>query len=159
MTDSATRDETGIRFPPPFIYGLFFLAGVGIHRLYPVTLWSGEPAWPDPVGGVLIGAGVAFALWAAFTFRAAGTAVNPTKPATTIVAYGPFRFTRNPMYLSLATIYLGGVVMMDSLWPLVLFPVTIWVIRTQIIAREETYLERKFGAAYLDYKKRVRRWL
>jgi len=159
MNDTAARDETGIRFPPPFIYGLFFLAGFAMHRLLPVGLFPGAPAWLDPVGGVLIGAGVAFALWAALTFRAAGTHVNPTKPATTVVVQGPFRFTRNPMYLSLAGIYLGGVVMLNSLWPLVLFPINIWVVRTQIIAREEAYLERKFGGAYIDYKKRVRQWL
>lgn len=159
MNDSAQRDETGIRFPPPLIYGLFWLAGFGIHRLAPVTLLAGEPAWMDPVGLVLIGAGVTLAITAALTFRAAGTNVNPTKPATTVVGHGPFRFTRNPMYLSLAAVYLGGVVMLNSLWPLMLLPITIWVIRTQIIAREEAYLERKFGATYLDYKKRVRRWL
>ena len=84
--------------------------------------------------------------------------MNPTKPATTVVAHGPFRFTRNPMYVSMAAIYLGGVVMLNSLWPLALFPITIWVVRAQIIAREEAYLERKFGAAYLDYKKKVGRW-
>jgi protein-S-isoprenylcysteine O-methyltransferase Ste14 len=159
MNDSLQRDETGIRFPPPFIYGLFFLAGFAVQRLLPVGLFPGAPAWLDPAGGVLIGAGVALALWAALTFRAAGTNVNPTKPATTVVVQGPFQFTRNPMYLSLAAIYLGGVVMLNSLWPLALFPITIWVIRSQIIAREEAYLERKFGAAYLDYKKRVRQWL
>lgn len=159
MTDPTPRDETGIRFPPPFIYGLIFLAGFLIHRLSPVVLFPAAPAWLDGAGWVMIGAGVALALWAAFTFRAAGTSVNPTKPATTVVAHGPFRFTRNPMYVSLAAIYLGGVVMLNSLWPLVLFPIALWLIRTQIIAREEAYLERKFGATYLDYKKRVRRWL
>jgi protein-S-isoprenylcysteine O-methyltransferase Ste14 len=129
-----------------------------LHRLEPVTLFAGQ-AWPDVAGLILIGLGVVVAIMAALTFRRAGTHVNPTKPATSVVAHGPFRFTRNPMYLSMAVIYLGGVLMLDSLWPLLLWPATIWVIRTQIIAREEIYLERKFGAVYLDYKKKVRRWL
>lgn len=158
MTSPQTRDEPGIRFPPPFIYGLFFLAGYGLHRLEPVTLVAGQ-AWLDISGLVLIVLGVVLAVTAALTFRRAGTNVNPTKPATTVVAHGPFRFTRNPMYLSMAVIYLGGTLMLDSLWPLLLWPVTIWVIRTQIIAREEAYLEAKFGAVYLDYKEKVRRWL
>ena len=158
MTSSPRPDESGIRFPPPFIYGLFFLAGYGLHRLEPVTLFAGQ-AWLETAGLVLIVLGVVVAITAALTFRSAGTNVNPTKPATTVVAHGPFRFTRNPMYLSMAVIYLGGALMLDSLWPLLLWPVTIWVIRTQIIAREEAYLEWKFGAVYLDYKKKVRRWL
>ncbi|HEX4562579.1 MAG TPA: isoprenylcysteine carboxylmethyltransferase family protein [Gemmatimonadales bacterium] len=158
MASPATRDDSGIRFPPPFIYALFFLAGYGLHRLEPVALFGGR-SWPDTVGLVMIVLGVALAITAAATFRRAGTNVNPTKPATTVVTHGPFRFTRNPMYLSMAVMYLGGVLMLDSVWPLVLFPVTIWVIRTRIIALEEAYLEAKFGAAYNDYKKKVRRWL
>jgi protein-S-isoprenylcysteine O-methyltransferase Ste14 len=153
------RDGSGIRFPPPLIYALFFLAGYGLHRISQVTLIPAHPGWLDPAGLVLIGAGVLLAITAAATFRRAGTNVNPTKPATTVVSHGPFRVTRNPMYLSMAVIYAGGILMLDSWWPLLLFPVTIWVIRTQIIAREEAYLERKFGAVYLDYKKKVRRWL
>jgi protein-S-isoprenylcysteine O-methyltransferase Ste14 len=158
MSEKPARDETGIRFPPPFIYALFFLAGYAVHRIEPVTLFAGQ-SWLAPAGWTLIGLGVVFAITAALTFRKAGTHVNPTKPATTVVAHGPFRFTRNPMYLSMAVVYLGGVLLLDSVWPLVLWPVTIWVIRTQIIEREEAYLERKFGAVYLDYKKKVRRWL
>jgi len=159
MSNPTPRDETVIRFPPPFIYGLFFLAGYLLQRLTPVTLVGGNPEWLDTVGLVLIGAGVAFAVTAAMTFRRAGTHVNPTKPATTIVAHGPFRLTRNPMYLSMAVIYTGGLLMLDSIWPLLLFPILLWVIRTRIIDLEEAYLERKFGAAYVDHKSRVRRWL
>ena len=158
MTTPAPRDGSGIRFPPPFIYGLFFLAGYGIQRWHPVTLFPGQ-SWPEPVGLIMIVLAAILALTAALTFRRAGTHVNPAKPATTVVTHGPFRFTRNPMYLGMAVFYLGGVLMLDSLWPLVLFPLTMWVIRTQIIAREEAYLEGKFGARYLDYKKKVRRWL
>lgn len=158
MATPVLRDDSGIRFPPPFIYALFFLAGYGIHRLHPARLFPGE-AWPDVAGLIVILAGATLAVTAALTFRRAGTHLNPAKPATTVVTRGPFRLTRNPMYLGMAGCYLGGVLMLDSLWPLVLFPVTMWVIRTYVIAREEAYLERKFGAVYLDYKKKVRRWL
>ena len=157
MTGPETRDDSGIRFPPPLVYALFFLAGYGLHRLEPVALVGGT--WPSPVGMGMIAVGVLLAVSAVATFRRAGTNVNPTKPATTVVTHGPFRFTRNPMYVSMALIYLGGMLMLDSVWPLVFFPATIWVIRTRIIALEEAYLEGKFGAAYLEYKKKVRRWL
>jgi protein-S-isoprenylcysteine O-methyltransferase Ste14 len=159
MTAPTSPDHSGVRFPPPFVYAGLLLVGYGIHRLWPVALIPKASEWLDPIGGVLVGIGVGVALTAAITFRRAGTHVNPTKPATTVVAHGPFRFTRNPMYLSLALVYLGVTALINSLWPLLLFPPVIWIISTFVIAREEAYLERKFGATYLEYKKRVRRWL
>jgi protein-S-isoprenylcysteine O-methyltransferase Ste14 len=76
-----------------------------------------------------------------------------------VVAHGPFRFTRNPMYVAMGTVYLGVTALVNSLWPLLLFPPAVWIIGRYMIAREEAYLERKFGHAYLDYKAKVRRWL
>jgi protein-S-isoprenylcysteine O-methyltransferase Ste14 len=129
-----------------------------VHRWVPVALVPDAPwlTWPALA---LIAAGVALALSAVLTFRGAGTHVNPRKPATTVVAHGPFRFTRNPMYVAMATVYLGVTALVNSLWPLLLFPPAVWIVGRYMIAREEAYLERKFGHAYLDYKAKVRRWL
>jgi protein-S-isoprenylcysteine O-methyltransferase Ste14 len=121
--------------------------------LVPGATWLHWPGW------ILVAVGGVIAFTAASTFRNAGTAVNPRKPATTVVSHGPFRFTRNPMYVALATAYLGVTLVVNSLWPLLFFPPAVWVISRYVIAREEAYLERKFGHAYLDYKTRVRRWL
>jgi len=156
---SPPPDRSGVRFPPPLVYALLFLLGWGINWLWPVALIPGGPAWLRPLGWILLGAGFAFGLTAAATFRRSGTPVNPYKPVLQIVAHGPFRLTRNPMYLGFSTLFLGGAALVNSLWLLLLFPPVIWIVTTTIILPEEAYLERKFGDLYLDYKKRVRRWL
>jgi len=94
-----------------------------------------------------------------FLFRRAGTTPNPTKPTTALVLRGPYRFTRNPMYLGFAALYLGVTLLVNSLWPLLLFPAVVGLVQGRVIAREEAYLEAKFGNEYRAYKMRVRRWL
>jgi protein-S-isoprenylcysteine O-methyltransferase Ste14 len=91
--------------------------------------------------------------------REAGTNVLPSKPALTLVTSGPFRFTRNPLYVMNALVYLGLTLICNSAWLLGLFVPMLLVIYWGIIRREERYLEAKFGEAYLAYKARVRRWL
>ena len=156
---TAPPDRPGVRFPPPLVYAFLFALGWAIHWVWPVALIPGSPAWLPPLGWALLGAGLAFALTAAATFQRAGTPLNPYKPVLRVVAHGPFRLTRNPMYLSFAALFLGGTALVNSLWLVLLFPPTIWIVTTTVILPEEAYLERKFGALYLDYKKRVRRWL
>ena len=89
----------------------------------------------------------------------AGTNVPPNKPTVTIVTGGPFRFTRNPLYLGGTLVYLGFAMVLGSVWLLWLFVPMVLVLRWGIIHREERYLEAKFGEVYLAYKARVRRWL
>lgn len=97
--------------------------------------------------------------WSFKRFWAVGTSVVPVRPTTAIVVQGPYRFTRNPMYLGLLLLYLGVAGWFGFAGPLVLAPVLVWVISAYVIAREERYLERKFGGEYLRYKTQVRRWL
>ncbi len=153
-------DTSGVRFPPPLVYGLGFLAGYLLHRLSPLALIPGSAADVRPyVGWGLVAAGAALMGSAVFAFLRAGTTPNPWKPATVMVTRGPYRFTRNPMYLGWVLVYLGAVLLANTVWPLVLLPGVIFLVRTRLIAREEAYLERKFGDAYCDYKARVRRWI
>jgi protein-S-isoprenylcysteine O-methyltransferase Ste14 len=92
-------------------------------------------------------------------FRRAGTSPDPREPTTALAFDGPYRFTRNPMYLGMALI-LGGLALVgNALWPLIAVVLAVWIIRTQVIDREERYLEAKFGGAYRDFKSRVRRWI
>jgi protein-S-isoprenylcysteine O-methyltransferase Ste14 len=93
------------------------------------------------------------------TVRRAGTRVEANKPTTTIVTDGPYRFTRNPIYIGMFLGQAGLAIGFDSLWVLVMLMPFYLVIRYGVIAREEDYLDRKFGAAYRVYKARVRRWL
>jgi protein-S-isoprenylcysteine O-methyltransferase Ste14 len=85
--------------------------------------------------------------------------VDPREPTTAVVTDGPYRFTRNPLYLSMTLIYVGITALANALAPVLLLPVVLQVMSRGVIEREEHYLERKFGAEYLSYKARVRRWL
>ncbi len=150
-------DNSGIRCPPPLIY----LSGLAIGFI--LSYWFPAGFLPGVISralaALLITGG---ALVTASGFRAlhrAQTSMNPTKPTTAIVTEGPYRFTRNPLYLSLAMIYTGIAVVANSLWSLLLLPAVLIIIQLTVIVREEHYLERKFGQEYLSYKERVRRWL
>jgi len=158
MTDAST-DTSGVRFPPPLIYAGGFAAAYGVHRLLPVRLWPEPSAVENLLGWGLLVAGVLLAVGAAHLFRRAGTTPNPGKPTTALVIWGPYRFTRNPMYVGMTMLYLGGTVLLNDPWPLALLPVIIALVQRRVIAREEVYLERKFGDAYRAYKARVRRWI
>jgi len=111
------------------------------------------------VGGVLTGIGVLLALSAMSAFIQARTNLRPDRPSSALVRAGPYRFTRNPMYLSLTIVYVGVAVVNESLWSLLLLPLVVAFIRIKVIGREEAYMERRFGADYLRYKSEVRRWL
>lgn len=97
-------------------------------------------------------------LWAAGRFAKAGTPMVPVKPATALVTDGPFRYSRNPMYVSLTLGYLGVTLLMNSFWPLVLLPTVLLTLRFWVIAREEAHLTEVFGDGYAAYCRRVRRW-
>ena len=155
--NATDRDNSGIVFPPPLVYVIGLAAGYLLHRIVPIRLVaSGAPRAP---GWTLVALGTAVMLSAVVTFRRAGTTPNPTKPVTALALGGPYRFTRNPMYLGWALTYGGGVLLVNSVWPLLFLPVVIVAVQRMFIAKEERYLEQKFGAAYREYQARVRRWL
>jgi protein-S-isoprenylcysteine O-methyltransferase Ste14 len=92
-------------------------------------------------------------------FRAAGTPVPGNKPTTVIVRTGPYRLSRNPIYLAFSLLHLGIAIWVNSLWLIATLIATVALMALVVIPREERYLERRFGAEYLDYKASVRRWL
>ena len=109
--------------------------------------------------GIVTAAGLALLVWAAMTFGRAGTDIPVNRPTSTIVEAGPYRFTRNPIYTGMFLGLIGFSIAFDSLWLLILLVPFYLVIRYGVVAREEAYLERKFGDVYRAYKTRVRRWL
>ncbi len=153
----AEADSSGVVVPPPLIY----LAGLGLGWL--LGAWYPLYRVPDAIrwalGGALGVAGLGIILPALRLMRRAGTAINPTKPTTRLVLAGPFRFTRNPLYLSLLLIYAAIAVLTTTLWALVLLPVVVVILQRVAISKEEAYLERKFGDEYRAYRARVRRWI
>jgi len=157
MNEHRAGDSASVRIPPPFIYIAGLLIGIYGGRLLPGTL--PEPAWVLAAASVLFAAGFVLALSAIMRFRSLGTQLRPDKPVTALVFDGPYRFTRNPMYVGLAMVYIGIALWVASLWALVLLVPVLLIIRYAVIAREERYLVSKFGPAYLAYTSRVRRWL
>jgi protein-S-isoprenylcysteine O-methyltransferase Ste14 len=155
-----TTDTSGVAFPPPLWYALGFGAGYLLQRLAPLSLLPAEAAGiRGPVGWSLVAAGVLIMGSAVVAFHRAGTTPIPTRPSTAFVTDGPYRFTRNPMYLGWVLVYLGAAILANALWPLLVLPIVVIVVRRRVIAREEAYLERRFGGAYRAYRARVRRWL
>lgn len=147
----------GVFIPPPLVY----LAGLGLgwwlQGKYAFAVNVGF--WHEIAGAGLVLLSVAGVLWAAGRFGRAGTPVVPVQPATALVTDGPFRHTRNPMYLSLGLGYLGVTLLMNSLWPLVFLPGVWAVMNYWVIPREERHLDAVFGEAYANYRRRVRRWI
>jgi protein-S-isoprenylcysteine O-methyltransferase Ste14 len=153
-----TRDSSNAIVRPPIAWALAFFAGLAMDGLYPMP-WISD-AWPNIwIGAAVFAAAFALAVWAIVTIRRSGTAVETRKPTTTIIAHGPYRFTRNPIYLGMLLGLTGLAVGFNSLWILAALIPFYFVIRYGVVAREEAYLERKFGQVYLDYRSRVRRWL
>ena len=150
----------GVRFPPPFIYAIAFLLGIGLHRLKPVD--SLPMGWRRPAGiagWALIAVGAALGISALTGFLRARTSVIPHRAASALVHAGPYRLTRNPMYLGLAVLYTGLALALDRAWPLIFLPLAILVIHRHVIAREERYLRSRFGEPYAAYLRRVPRWI
>src|SRR5690606_21093810 len=110
-------------------------------------------------GAAIFILGLMLLAWAALNFQRAGTNVPTNRPSTAIVATGPYRFSRNPIYIAMLIGQIGVAIYFDNAWQFVVAIPFIAVLRYGVIAREESYLERKFGQTYLDYKARVRRWL
>ena len=150
-------DTPGVVAPPPLIYLAAILIGLGLHRLQPIGVL------PQRLGTV---AGVALVLAALALFASAlrelhrsGTPVETRKATTAIVSRGPYRISRNPIYLAMTVLHLGIAVWVNSAGLSAMLIPAFVVISTGVIAREERYLERRFGDDYLDYKSSVRRWL
>ncbi len=151
------QDTPGVIAPPPLIYLAVLLIGLGLSYLAPTPFLPRSLAYG--LGAVLILIGAWIIISARRMMLRAGTAIKPTIPTTALVITGPFRFTRNPLYVGATLIYVGIAVAARSLWALALLLVVLAVMQRGVIDREERYLERKFGADYVRYKERVRRWI
>jgi protein-S-isoprenylcysteine O-methyltransferase Ste14 len=142
---------------PPLVYLVALLVGVGVDLVRPARWLPAElRAW---VGAPIMIAAVALFVSAIRRFKAASTPVAGNKPATAVVRSGPYRFTRNPIYLAFSLLVLGLACALDNLWLLGALAVAVSVMSFVVIPREESYLERRFGAEYLDYKTKVGRWI
>ncbi len=159
MNDAAAHGAP-IRIPPPLLYLLGFLAGVGLRFLVPGDALPPGPAvlarW---VGLALLVAGFTLSMSGVGTFLLAKTTTIPHKAASKLVRTGPYRFTRNPMYVGLTTFYIGLAFALNRLWPLALLPLLFTILVRAVVRLEEQHLEERFGDDYRAYRERVRRFL
>ncbi len=152
-------DVAGVIALPPLIFLAFLVAATVLEVLVPLPLLAGQAFARYLAGAALAVCGLILIAMGTSRFVAAGTNIPPNLPTTALVIDGIYGRTRNPLYLGTTLIYLGLSVAAGSLWAIVLVVPLLWVINVGVIAREERYLERKFGDAYRAYKGRVRRWL
>ena len=160
MADQTTQQPTsaGVRFPPPIIFVAGVLAGWLLDRyVRALPLTSNPDAFVFPAVAV-IGFALGLMISGMLTFRRAGTAIIPHHPASHLVQWGPYRFTRNPMYSGLTLVYVAVSALLNSGWPLLLLPVVLFTLTRFVVQREEAYLHAAFGAEYDAYRARVRRW-
>ncbi|MBD0274767.1 MAG: isoprenylcysteine carboxylmethyltransferase family protein [Acetobacteraceae bacterium] len=152
-------DIPGVIAPPP----LLFLGTLAVGLALDFGLLRVPTGLPGALrfgaAAALAAAAVGLAAAALGRFRRAGTAVEPWRPSTALVTDGVYRFTRNPIYLAMALLYLGLSLAADSALALVLLPPLLASAQVGVVSREERYLERRFGDDYRRYCSSVRRWL
>lgn len=161
MTDDRQRptEHSDVIVFPPVIPVTGFLLGLLVERLWPARRWISAAPGMRAAGGVLLAIGAAGFAWMVVTMKRAGTPIHNSKTPTSLVESGPFRLTRNPMYLFGTIGYAGLALLLMQFWSLALLPVVFLLTHFGVILREEAFLHRHFGAAYSEYCSRVRRWL
>jgi protein-S-isoprenylcysteine O-methyltransferase Ste14 len=156
MGDTADTAQVIIR--PPLGWGLAVISGLALNWLVPLPFLPADlPAgW---LGAMVFVLALTLVSWAIVTITRVGSNVPTNLPTTTIVESGPYRFTRNPIYLGMFLGLIGLAIAFDNLWLLLMLVPFALVIRYGVVVREEGYLERRFGDVYRGYRSRVRRWL
>ena len=142
---------------PPLVYFAAIATGSVLEFAWPTAFLP--LGFAIPLGSALVVAGVMLFLYSVARFRAVGTPVPGNRPTTAIVRTGPYRFSRNPIYVAFSLLQLGLAAWVNGLWLIATLIVALAVMTTIVIPREERYLEGKFGTEYLAYKASVRRWL
>ncbi|MEP6592816.1 MAG: isoprenylcysteine carboxylmethyltransferase family protein [Acidobacteriota bacterium] len=154
---TARPDNPGVWFPPPLWYALAVLIGVLLDRRWPLPIAAGPLT---TTAGVFFAVGwMAISLLSIGRFRRSKTSIVPIRPAGALVFTGPYRYTRNPMYVGLALLMIACGLFLATWWPVVLLAPTLAIVQQFVILPEERYLRRRFGTEYEGYTGRVRRWL
>ncbi len=153
---TADEDHAGVHVPPPVLHIAAVLSGVGLATVFPLRLPA--PTWLAVAGLLLMTGALLIAGWAFREFGDKRNPVPPNQPIGALMTGGPFRFTRNPLYLALALLHAGIGLLSGNAWVLLALIPTLLIVRYYVIAREEAYLIRRFGKAYRDYMASVRRW-
>lgn len=155
-----TTDYAEVAIKPPFLFLGALVLGCVLTLFLPIGPGLASPNGVGLiVGFVFLAIGFALAVSSVRAFNRAGTNIVPGQPATALVTAGPYRATRNPIYVGMVLVYFGLSIVLTSIWVLVLLIPVLMILQRGVVLAEETYLERKFGDAYRRYTTRVPRWL
>jgi protein-S-isoprenylcysteine O-methyltransferase Ste14 len=160
MPETKTGKLGGVllRVPVPWMFILAYLIGAGLDTMLPLGK-SANHEFLTPIGFVVFALGAALAAWGWLIFRSKGTTTVPGRTSSTFVTWGPYRFTRNPMYVGLSIAYLGEALIQRQAIPVILLPLVISHVNYFVIPLEESRLRSVFGSEYERYTERVRRWV
>jgi protein-S-isoprenylcysteine O-methyltransferase Ste14 len=152
------EDHADVRVLPPLLFLGSILLGVAIGFFVPLRFAEGS-GLRVVIGIALALAAFAFGAWAFVTMRRTHQDPDPRKPSPELIPGGPYRFTRNPMYVGMVLIQIGVGIALGNAWVLLLLVPTVWILVREVIEKEEAYLGRRFGESYAAYRRSVRRWL
>jgi protein-S-isoprenylcysteine O-methyltransferase Ste14 len=159
MSATDPRGGARVRIPPPLVFLALIGAGVGLRYVIAPPPLPGTRVVQLAVGAVVVAAAIALAVSSFLGLKRTGQDPAPWKPVPELVLQGPYRFSRNPIYLAMTTFQIGVGFMLGNLWVVVLAALGLMVIHYAVVLREEAYLDEKFGEPYREFKKRVRRYL
>jgi len=145
------------RIHPPIYFLIGLIAMILLSSFVPIGHWLHFP-WRY-IGIIIIVLGFYLFLGSGMFFRKLGTNPRPGTQATLIVTKGPFRYTRNPMYVGLITMLIGTSILLGTFSPLSVIPIIFLILHTKFVLREEKWMEEWFGEPYLEYKKKTPRWI
>jgi protein-S-isoprenylcysteine O-methyltransferase Ste14 len=150
-------DSPGVIVFPPLLLVGAAISRIGLQLIWPVHLITGLSF--RVLGAIMILAGAMSIVSAKWAMKRAGTNVHPSRPTTNVVTEGPYRFTRNPIYLGGMSVFLGFTLGFNALWPMITLIPFLALMHFGVVRREERYLDAKFGDTYRNYRAQVRRWL
>ena len=148
-----------MHIPVPWVFVLTYILGAVLERLLPLCPADWAPRGLNVAGGVVFGIGAIIAGWGLVTFRVARTTTVPGKASSRLVSWGPYRFSRNPMYVGLTLAYLGEAGILRQVWPVLFLPLVVAYLNWTVIPVEEAKLREVFPEDYDRYRARVRRWI
>ena len=149
-----------LHIPVPWVYVIAYMVGIAIQVVYPISISSTLIlALTRILGAVLLVVGVAIVVWAQLIFHKENTTTDPTQTSLKLITWGPYRFTRNPMYLGLFLTFIGIDGIVTFVWSLLLMLPVLYYVNWIVIPLEEKQLKKTFGKTFEDYCKSVRRWI
>jgi len=150
-------DSPGVAVLPPILYGGAFVTVLVLHWIWPLAIVKQPIAfW---LGLLLLVFALAFGAWGRKTMHGAGTNISPLKPAISLVTTGPYRFSRNPVYVAITLLFLSLTMLLNTWWGVILLLPVLVILHWGVVRREEHYLGTKFGEEYRAYCSSVRRYL